>query len=189
MVNLVAPEVNEEIFVDLHPKSLGRDEYFKDYQDLTGAALASVSSTLSRVLDDCLIPLSREEILKKLSSAVKLLSELFYSLSKERNIFLVGRYEERIQKSLKNVQPTSFLFSDNLKSLIETSKAMERVSKDLKIKSTKPQVRTNPLNWRSFNTSRPRTFTSNSRFTNNSTQSRGPAKRSYNQTQPHKNRQ
>lgn len=133
-VILAAPILNEEIQVDLHPKMSARDEHFRNNQDLTGSALAAVSSTLSAVLNDTEDPLDREQILENLSSATKLLSELFYSLTQARKIFLVGKYDEKVQKIKKKANPTSFLFGDNIKSLVESSKTMEKLSKELRPK-------------------------------------------------------
>ncbi|XP_043476192.1 uncharacterized protein LOC122507509 [Leptopilina heterotoma] len=75
---------------DIQHRALSRDEHFKCYQDLTGAALASISTTLNKILEDSKTPLSREEILENLSSSVKLLSELFHLLTQARKVFLVG---------------------------------------------------------------------------------------------------
>lgn len=125
-LNLEAPRLNEEIAVDLHPKAAARDEHFRDYQNLTGAALSSTATVLSQILSDADTPLDRESILNNLSLSVKILSDLFYSLTQARKTFLLGKYEEKIQKIFKKVEPTTMLFGDNLKGLLETSRAMER---------------------------------------------------------------
>lgn len=192
-INLVAPVLNEEVAVDLHPKMSARDEHFRGYQELTGAALAAVSSTLSAILNDSEEPLEREEILENLSVATKALSELFYSLTQSRKVFLLGKYDKRVQKILKKVLPTAFLFGDNLKGLVESSKAMEKVSKELKPKPSQP--RTNSLNWRSptlrrevgrggFNQQRNFTL----RVPNQNNRLKAPAKRFYTQSQPQRRR-
>ena len=51
-LNLEAPCLNEEIAVDLHPRSLPRDDHFKDHQNLSGAALSAISLILSMILND-----------------------------------------------------------------------------------------------------------------------------------------
>ena len=48
--NLEAPALNEEAAVDLHPRSLARDEHLKDFQNLTVAALSEASSVLNMIL-------------------------------------------------------------------------------------------------------------------------------------------
>ena len=148
-LNLEAPTLNEEIAVDLHPRALAKDDHFKDYQNLTGTALTATSYVLSMILNDSEVPLDREVILRHLSNAVKLQSDLFFSLTQARKTFLLGRFEEKIQKILKKIEPTTLLFGDNLKSVIETSRAVERVSKDLKPKASAPLTQNNSLNWRS----------------------------------------
>lgn len=193
-VMLEAPTLNDEMSVDLHPKALARDEYFKEYQNLTGSALSSTSVVLDMILNDLEEPIDRDLILTNLSSSVKLLSHLFYSLTQARKTFLLGKYEERIQKILKKIEPTSYLFGDNLKGVIESSKAMEKVSKDLKPKPKAPLKPNNSLNWKSSSVKK-----EGSRMSFKSHSSRGntsrtfrqrpyPAKKHYQQAQPQQNR-
>lgn len=198
LVNLEAPNLNEEVIVNLEPKVLARDEHLRGCQDLTGAAMASVSSKLNKFLENSKTPLIREAILDGLSSSVKLLSKLFHSLSQARKIFLIRRYEERIQKILKKVQPTTLLFEDNLKALIETSRAIQKVSKELKPRTK--QWKSSSLNWRSstsrkeavrgsFNqTQVSRPSTSNNSQNSRSTRYKAPARRFYKQSQPQRSR-
>ena len=136
-INLEAPTLNEEIAVDLHPKALAKDKHFQDHQNLAGAALSATSSALSLILEGPMQE-NREQVLMKLSTATKLLSELFYDLTQTRKAFLVGRYEEKVQKILKNAEPTEWLFGDNLKGAIESAKALERASRELKYKPRPP---------------------------------------------------
>lgn len=114
-LNLVAPLLNEEITVDIYPKVLSRDEYFRNYQNLAGASLAGVSSVFSAILDDADTPLDRDFVLKNLSNSVKLLSELFSALTQSRKTFLVGKYEERIQKILKKSRTNKFFIRQQFK--------------------------------------------------------------------------
>lgn len=79
------------------------------------------------ILEDNKTAIDRKDLLKRLSDTVKLLSELFSSLTHVRKKFLLGKYDEKIQKTLKRVEPTTLLFGDNLKGLIESSKAIEKV--------------------------------------------------------------
>lgn len=154
-INLEASILNDEVLVDLQPRALARDDHFKDYQSLPGSALSAVSSILTCNLNDGNVPLERDVILENLSNSVKLLSHLFYSLTQARKTFLLGKYEERVQKILKKAEPTSYLFGDNLKAVIESSKTMEKVSKDLKPKTRLPlKQNSNSLNWKTPSTRR-----------------------------------
>ncbi|XP_051168924.1 uncharacterized protein LOC127286523 [Leptopilina boulardi] len=148
-INLEAPILNEEVLVDIFPKSLTRDNYFKEYQNLTGAALSNIATIFDSIVHDQEDPPERDTILDKLSCSVKLLSHLFFSLSSARKAFLLGKYDERIQKILKSTDPTTYLFGDNLKGVIDSSKAMEKVSKDLKPKVNQTARKNNFLNWKS----------------------------------------
>ncbi|XP_043472375.1 uncharacterized protein LOC122505029 [Leptopilina heterotoma] len=148
-VNLEAPLLNDEILVDTNPKALTRDDFFKDYQNLTGSALSAVATVLDMIFKDAEDPLERDVILSNLSNAVKLLSHLFFSLNQARKSFIMGKYEDKIQKILKKVKSTSLLFGDNLKAVIESSKAMEKVSRDLKPKVKTSGKPNSSLNWKS----------------------------------------
>lgn len=90
--------LNEEIAVGLHQKMLTRDDYFKEYQNFTGAALSSAAILLSDILNDEEVPLVREDIFKNLSTTVRRLSDLFGHLTQARKILTVGRYDGKIQK-------------------------------------------------------------------------------------------
>lgn len=95
------------------------------------------------------MPLDRDILLTKLSNAVKLLSHLFFFLTTARKSFLSGGYKEKVQKILKKLEPTTFLFGDNLRAVIDSSKVMEKVSKDLKPKQKVPFHQNQALNWKS----------------------------------------
>ena len=197
-INLEAPALNEEIAVDLQPRVLARDNHFKDDQNLAGAALSTTSSVLSMILNDAETPLDREQILRNLSNSDKLLCELSFSLIQARKTFLMGRFDEKAQKILKKVEATAWLFGDNLKAVIETSKAMEKISKYLKSSNRIPlKFNVNALNWKSSNIRKKvgqKSYRSNqsrpttSRSTNSSSKYKTPAKKYYTQTQPQRNR-
>ncbi|XP_043472737.1 uncharacterized protein LOC122505292 [Leptopilina heterotoma] len=162
-IDLEAPSLNEEISVDLHPKALAKDDYFKDYQNFTGSALSATSYVLDMISNDMENPLDRELILSNVSSTVKLFS-------------------------------TTYLFGDNLRNVIESLKAMERVSKDLKPKTKAPLRQNNHLNWKSSSAKKEvgRTIFKSfhqreNTFKNNRTKPY-PAKRNYLLTQPNQNR-
>ena len=197
-LNLKAPCLNEEIAVDLHPRALSRDEHFKDYRNLSGAALSAISSVLSMILENKEHPLDRNLILKNLSNAVKLLSDLFFLLTQARKTFLLGKFEDKIQKILRKIEPTDYLFGDNLKSVIETSRAVEKASRELKPKTRTPLRQGNNLIWKSSSVKKDlgrgsykshqsgsTTWRISSTFTRNKTHL---AKSYYTQSQPQRNR-
>ena len=159
-LDLEAPSLNEEIAADLHPKAQAKDDHFKDYQNLAGAALSSALSALSAILHDGDTPLVRDKLLNDLSNAVKLTADLFYNLNQARKLFLVGRFEEKIQKILKKLESTSWLFGDNLRAVIDNAKALEKVYKEMKPKPKAPLKPTTQqrqaLNWESSSSKRKR---------------------------------
>lgn len=149
-LNLEAPLFNDEILVDTQPRSLSRDDFFKDYQNLTGSALSAVSNVLNMILKDAEEPLEREKVLSNLSNSLKFLSHLFLAFNQARKSFIMGKYEDKIQKVLKKVESTTHLFGDNLKAVIDSSKVMEKAAKDLKPKTKSTLKPSNSLNWRSL---------------------------------------
>lgn len=182
--------------MDLHPKALARDEHFKDYQEMSGSALAAVSSTLNDILCDSEEPIDSNVILDNLSSATKILSHLFYSLTESIKVFFLRKYDERIQKILKKSPPTTLLFGVNLRALIDSSKAMESVSKDLKTKSwfySEPKY----LYWKSSAQKREvtrgsynqqRSYISKASNSNSRRRWKAPTKKFYLKPQPQRNR-
>lgn len=138
--------------MDILPKSLTRDNYFKDYQNLIGAVLSNVASIFDGILHDEEEPLKRDVILNKLSASMKLLCHLFFLITTARKAFLISKYEERVQKILRIIEPTTHLFGDNRKGVIDASKAMEKVSKDLKPRTTPHLHRKTSLNWKGHST-------------------------------------
>lgn len=198
-LHLEAPLLNEEVSVNLNPRAFARDEYFRQYQNIIATALGNAASVLSMVLDDRKKEIDRERVLKYLSNAVKLLSDLFYLLNNARKAFLIGGYEEKTQKLLKSIEPTTYLFGDDLKTRITNAKAMEKLGNDIKPKPAtsfdRPRLahRTNnrPLNMRGSNArkgvehSNHRTTTrTTSRVAGNRRSRSAPPRKGYPQTQP-----
>lgn len=196
-INLEAPALNQEIAVDLQPRALAKDEHFREYQNIAGAALSSSSLVLGMILNDAQEPLDRQVVLTNLSNSVKLLSELFFDLTEARKSFIIGRYEDKIQKVLKAAEPSDFLFGDNLKTTIENAKSLEKVAKELTLKPRLPFRQSNaPLNWKSSTTRReaagqssykPYKFKANAAGPNTFNRPRPyPGKKFYTQSQPHR---
>ena len=162
-------------------------------------ALSAISSVLSIILDVKEHPLDRSLILKNLSNAVKLLSDLFFLLTQAFLPLPRGRkFEDKIQKIFRKIEPTDYLFGDNLKSVIETSRAVEKASRELKPKTRTPLRQGNNLNWKSSSVKKDlgrgsyeshqsgsTTSRISSTFTRNKTH---PAKSYYTQSQPQRNR-
>ena len=205
-LNLEAPLLNEEISTLLQRKPRTKDEHFREYQNLTSAALSSNATALSilrtifyRILSSAENFSERENILTLMSNSVKLLSDLFFQLTQVRKLFLAGHFDEDMQKALKNIEPIQWLFGDNLKATLENIKAVERVSKDLKLKGRQPLRNNQNLNSRNPSAQREvprsgyrlpyqRQGTSrhdNSRQNNSNRQKPYPARRYYHQSQPH----
>ena len=75
-VSLVAPNLNEEIAANLHPKAQAKDNHFKEYQDQAGTALAAVASVLNHIVEER--KPDRQSCLKLLRGSVMILSDLVF---------------------------------------------------------------------------------------------------------------
>lgn len=131
------PLLNEKIMADLHPRALPKDKHFRKYHDVSGAALTMESRLLHMSLSDKSDPpnIQREIYMKHLYASVKLQSELQFYLTKAKRSFIISKYQEKLQETLKNIEPTNWFFGDNLRLVVENSKAMEKVSKEMNPKS------------------------------------------------------
>ena len=147
--NMNAPKLNEEIKSNLKEDAAKRDGYFYNYQNMIGSSLALTASVLSMILNDKSEPINRKELLQSLSDAVKMNAELFHSWTVARKIYITPAFDKKIKTILDKVEPTEFLFGDNVKELVQNVKIIEKVGKDLK--STvpkKPFKGNNALNFR-----------------------------------------
>ena len=81
---------------------------------------------------------ARKSALQTLATAVKLQSDLVFSLNQARQSFLVTRFDEKMQKVLKKTESTTKLFGDDLKATIDNAKALQKAAKVLNFKPRQP---------------------------------------------------
>ena len=132
--NLEAPKLNEEVKLMIQPKA--KDNYFREFQNLAGSIISETSSLFDMITYDAEMPLERKTILKKVSNATILASELLFLLNQSRKIFQLRNFEDKTQKVLREVESTSWLFGYNLKGVIESTTALERWPKTLRLRGS-----------------------------------------------------
>ncbi|XP_014217291.1 uncharacterized protein LOC106645850 [Copidosoma floridanum] len=198
-VDLEPPALNEELMALTQQRVLARDTIYKGHQKLAAIAVASAAISFCSVLDGLEDSPGRESLLTSLANTIKASCELFYQLNTSRKAtILVGRFEERIQKMLKESVSTTLLFGDDLKARIEGAKAIEKAAKDMRAKETLPlRAKENFLNKYSSTNRREvgrrsykgplRTSSTSRSYRGNSSRSR-PTKPFYAQSQPQRNR-
>ena len=82
-------------------KELEKNDHFKNNQNLSGTAIASITTALNMIINNRKIPLSRKVLMKHMSDWMKLLSELFFLRRQARKVFLPGKYDEKLAKTTK----------------------------------------------------------------------------------------
>lgn len=120
----------------------------KDYSNLASGVLAASAFVFDAILNDEEKPLERDELLRYISSTIKLLSHLQYELTSARRYNIINTYDEKAQKIMKKMEATTLLFDGKLAKLVENSKTLEKSIKELQPKKLLTQAnRHGGLNW------------------------------------------
>ncbi|KAJ8682858.1 hypothetical protein QAD02_018650 [Eretmocerus hayati] len=142
-LQLEAPILNQEMMLTLQKEEATRDNFFRQYQKIIGSTISEAASLLNTFTE--LAPRlglegeeskkDRQSVLKPLSNIIRLSSDLRHMITTARKEFLSEGHGSRMQKILKSVKTTQFLFGSywNLNT--------EKVKKDhsrLKVLSNDP---------------------------------------------------
>lgn len=130
--NMNAPKLNEEVQSNLKEEAVKRDRYFFNYQNMIGSSLSLTASVLSMIINVQEEEIDRDSLIQCLSDAVKMNAELFHSWTIARKVYITPTFNKKVKSVLDKVQPTEYLFGDNVKELINKVQAVEGVGKDLK---------------------------------------------------------
>ncbi|KAJ8676854.1 hypothetical protein QAD02_012641 [Eretmocerus hayati] len=152
---------------------------------------------MTDILPDLKLDISeRQDIILALSNIIKLNVDLRKLITIARKDAVVQGYDYKVQKILKNTEATKYLFGDDVKSLMEGAKSMEKTAKEMKPKKQVTKDKRKYLNsqrsttqrggrggFRDYNNTY---YRSNNNYRQNRNQDRDqyPAKRVYAQTQP-----
>lgn len=138
---LEAPILNDVVVAGANHRARARDDHLKGYQNSTGLIIHAVAVALDLLIQD---PDENDQALafKKMADAIKEASCLYNDLTTARKAFLIGPYEEKLQKLMKEATPTTYLFGDNLNTQVTTTKDMEKLEKQMK----KPITNNNYVN-------------------------------------------
>lgn len=201
-INLEAPLLNQNFQVSYDPKIQNRDEHMRGHQNSVGSILAANVRVFDYFLNNKEQAYDREFVLRKISEAVKLSADLFWQLTLARKIFAMGAYNSGVKKVLKEVEPTKYLFGDDMNAVInsvestvksDTKARQKNFSNNFTLKPSGRSTQFN-LNWRGSSRGGRESFRpSYQRFQTSRRISQRqypyPAKRVYTQSQPQRTRQ
>ncbi|KAJ8669685.1 hypothetical protein QAD02_000944 [Eretmocerus hayati] len=126
-INLEAPEMNSEISNNLKSPESTKENYLKQYQTMIGATL-SEAATLIDLLTDVLPTLDKKlskKLIRSLSNIIRVNADLRQMITIARKDNATQDYDNKIQRILKKTEPTSFLFGDDVKSLMDGARVNE----------------------------------------------------------------
>lgn len=103
VLNLEPPALDEDIIVE---KVETNDNFLKDYQNLTSGALAAISIVFNDIVNQD--PLIKKEVMNMLTTSIKLLSQLMYTLTQSRRYRVMNIYTDKTQKLIKKTEATDF---------------------------------------------------------------------------------
>lgn len=191
---MTPPALNREASINLPSSALTRDNYYQSYQTSAGAIIVAASNAFVEIRDNLEPDPGRDSILENVSCIIKLASDLHHQLNMSRRFFLMGGYDDKIQKALKSVESTTLLFGDDMKAVIDftdvnlkTYKKLVHSHETSTRKSSLPSTTCKTLNFRSSYTRRGEVRQGSQRCYN--LRSRGsnsgrPTKSFYPQSQP-----
>lgn len=152
---LDAPILNAEIVSSLSETSLKRDKHFVDSQYLIGSAMSALGTAITLLLNDRKEGVDRNELLKLMCDAGKLMADLHHKESMARKAYILPGLDKRAKTILGKIETDKYLFGDDLSEKLKSAKAVEKAGLDLKIQPQKtappktPFKRSNSVNWKS----------------------------------------
>ncbi|XP_043478204.1 uncharacterized protein LOC122508750 [Leptopilina heterotoma] len=135
---LEEPKLNPEILLKLAKHSKTRDSHMTKRQRLIGAALTSLGSAMSSLMDDT-ESIDKLIFMERMNDIGKILTEIFYSQTKSRIAFILAGLDKETKALLEDRQTEEFLFGKNLSKRIKEAKAMDKVASSIK-KQLKPKI-------------------------------------------------
>ncbi|XP_043274544.1 uncharacterized protein [Venturia canescens] len=132
---LEAKKVNPEILASLAPKIAKKDSYLTEIQNLAGASLMATGMVLTLLMrvEEC----DKLELVKKISDIAKINIAVHHSISVTRkaNIFIPD-LAPQVAGIIKKAEMDETLYGNDLGERIKESKALTRLSQDIKQKTT-----------------------------------------------------
>lgn len=152
---LEPPILNPEFISSLNETAVKRDKHFTDSQCLIGSAMSALGSAITLLLDERKEGVDRNELLKFMCDAGKLLADLHHKESTARKAYILPGLDKKAKTLLGKTQTDRYLFGEDLSEKLKSAKAMEKAGLDLKLQpaiSTQPKIpfkKSNSVNWKS----------------------------------------
>lgn len=152
---LEAPTLNAELLSSLNEMAVKRDRHFVDSQCLIGSALSALGTAITLLLNDKKESVDRNELLKLMCDAGKLMTDLHHKESVARKAYILPGLDKRARTILGKVETDKFLFGEDLAEKLKSAKAIEKAGLDLKLQpmnaAAAPKVpfKKNSVNWKS----------------------------------------
>lgn len=127
-----APALNPEVEAIISESVKKRDKYFCIDQNTIGSAISALGAGTSLLLRHKTEENYRTKVLKCCLDAGKLLSELYYQLSKTRKAFIYPGLDKKAKEILEKSKTDTLLFGNELSTRLKTAKSMEKVGLTLK---------------------------------------------------------
>ncbi|KAL0902752.1 hypothetical protein ABMA27_000558 [Loxostege sticticalis] len=119
---LQAPKLNAEISAAVSDVVRGRDKKFLGFQQQLGTG----TSAINRAMDTLLSSDNKIQALKYLSDGCRILTDLHYSLTKDRIKLITPSLEKNFLHVIQDSERDDTLFGNSLSEKIKASKAIER---------------------------------------------------------------
>lgn len=135
---LLPPKLNPEVATILTKTNLMKDGSFVEVQNQIGKGLCALGKGINEILchsED--IPLEiKKNLLNNFCDTGQILTSVFHRISITRRNMVTPFLNKNLKEVLYKSVPSEFLFGSDLGDNIKAAKAMEIVSKDLKLPST-----------------------------------------------------
>lgn len=133
-IKLIAPKLNEEIAMNLrekNPEIEKKDKFLYHFQDMISACIALQTSNISAIINEEKEPINREEMLQQMSDALKLSCDLWHQFIISRKVNIAPTFNGKTKNVMAKVEPTEWLFGNNVQDLINKVKTADQVGKNL----------------------------------------------------------
>ncbi|XP_031337664.1 uncharacterized protein LOC116166724 [Photinus pyralis] len=144
---LTAPALNPETRAILPSSIQAKDAAYVKFQSSLSNGIVALGRGLDIVLrENENFPTNcRENLLKNLSDAGKILVSFFHDLSISRRKFIFPYMNKNTKDILEQCPPTNLLFGSDLAEKVKAAKHIESSGKDLKASTPRSNPRTRPL--------------------------------------------
>lgn len=143
LTNLCPPKLNPEVKAALSKQNLATDSAYVELQNQLGKGLSALGNGINIILNnaDKISDELKSEILSSLGDSGKILTSLFHRLSITRRNLVVPCLKN-MKNLVENCVPSEFLFGSDLNEKLNTAKALENITKELRLPISSKNIST-----------------------------------------------